>query len=78
VKDAGIRVTMSVLWACLSRPILGKSEEGLEGLIAALEKRKNNTGKRGKEAPENGQASNWSNGWIEDKLSGSQGGSGKT
>lgn len=69
---------MSVLWACLSRPILGKSEEGLEGLIAVLEKRKNSTGKRGKEAPENGQASNWSNGWIEDKLSGSQGGSGKT
>jgi hypothetical protein len=43
-----------------------------------LEKRKSNTGKRGKEAPENGQASNWSNGWIEDKLSGSQGGIGKT
>jgi hypothetical protein len=36
------------------------------------------SGKRGKEAPENGQASNWSNGWIEDKLSGSQGGNGKT
>jgi hypothetical protein len=35
----------------------------LEGLIAAVEKRKNNTGKRGKEAPENGQASNWSNDW---------------
>jgi hypothetical protein len=30
VKDAGIRVTMSVLWACLSRPILGKSEEAPE------------------------------------------------
>jgi hypothetical protein len=29
---------MSVLWACLSRPILGKSEEGLEGLIAAAGK----------------------------------------